>query len=367
MGLQVVSLLLLLAITASAVQVNISNVVPRRDVHGILMDAHDGVIKQWVHGGDYYWYGMEYGNVTEGKTGCTQSHDAAGFRSDHNVSVWQSPNLVDWTLVTRESISIAERPLGIYFRPKVLYNNNTKLFVMWVNYMHYPTPYHQGFYLSATSPSPTGPFTISNRNISMTQQQPAILCDFDLLCDTDGTAYIIYTVWRPVGPPIQSTHMSVEQLTVDFTASALKASPVFTGPAAMADEAPVIFRRKGVVYAMFGHGCCFCAGGSGVNVFTASHPLGPYTSSSYDIACQNAGANIRTCNSVVHAQQNCIFDVETTSGIEMMWTGDRWMSAPDHLKSHDFQYWMPLRWNDSATPPTLHRLTWVDSFSLELQ
>ena len=52
------------------------------------MDAHDGKVIQWETGGPYYWYGTEYGNVTEGKSGCSQEHrDAAGFRSDHNVSV----------------------------------------------------------------------------------------------------------------------------------------------------------------------------------------------------------------------------------------------------------------------------------------
>ena len=112
--------------------VTISNVVERRDVNGVPMDAHDGKVVQWVPGGPYYWYGMEYGNVTEGATGCEQTHkDAAGFRSDHNVSIWQSPDLVSWTLVRREAVSIADRPLGIYFRPKVLYNRKTGNYVMW--------------------------------------------------------------------------------------------------------------------------------------------------------------------------------------------------------------------------------------------
>lgn len=209
--------------------------------------------------------------------------------------------------------------------------------------MQYPTPYAQGFYLSATSKSPTGPWTIANRNVTMTQKQPAILCDFDLFVDDDGAAYIIYTVWRPQGLPHQATHMSVEQLAPDFTSSALKASAVFTGPAASGDEAPVIFRRKGTIYAMFGHGCCFCATGSGVNVFTATHPLGPWNSLDfYDIGCDNStghsGATIGNCASVVHAQQNCVFEVQTSNGTtQMIWTGDRWMSAPDHKKSHDFQ------------------------------
>ena len=196
------------------------------------------------------------------------------------------------------------------------------------------------------------------------------MCDFDLFCDDDGTAFVIYTVWRPQGLPKQATHMSVEQLTPDFTASTLKASAVFTGPAASGDEAPVIFRRKGTVYAMFGHGCCFCAGGSGVNVFTATHPLGPYNSLEfYDIGCDNSthsGRGIGSCNSTVHAQQNCVFEVQTSSGPQMIWTGDRWMSAPDHMKSHDFQFWGKLEFDDSVQPAKVLPLKWQDSFELDL-
>jgi hypothetical protein len=31
-------------------------------------------VVQWEKGGPYFWYGMEYGNVTEGATGCAQKH-----------------------------------------------------------------------------------------------------------------------------------------------------------------------------------------------------------------------------------------------------------------------------------------------------
>ena len=39
----------------------------------------------------------------------------------------------------------------------------------------------------------------------------------------------------------------------------------------------VQFKRKGVYYAVFGHCCCFCMQGSGLFVYTASHPLGPWS------------------------------------------------------------------------------------------
>jgi hypothetical protein len=51
-------------------------------------------------------------------------------------------------------------------------------------------------------------------------------------------------------------------------------------------EAPVLFKRNGVYYALFGPMCCFCYQGSGIRVYTAPHPLGPYTyQGGDDIAC----------------------------------------------------------------------------------
>ena len=73
------------------------------------------------------------------------------------------------------------------------------------------------------------------------------------------------------------------------------------------------------------------------------------------------------CQPVTQAQQNYMVQYPTSNNeTGYIWTGDRWQSAPDHLKSHDFQYWQPLQWDDSVSPSRLHRLGWVDSFSLEL-
>jgi len=41
-----------------AAEMNISNIEPRRDADGYLMDIHDGNIVKW--GDTYYWYGMGY-------------------------------------------------------------------------------------------------------------------------------------------------------------------------------------------------------------------------------------------------------------------------------------------------------------------
>ena len=129
----------------------ISNLLPRRDASNVLMDAHDGNMQ--LFDGRFFWYAMEYGNYTEGRTGCSNtSAHAAGFRSDHNVSVWSSSDLSDWKLETREALPIAKRPSGIYYRPKVVRHPVTKQYILWVNYVQYPNvPNELAFYLSATA------------------------------------------------------------------------------------------------------------------------------------------------------------------------------------------------------------------------
>jgi hypothetical protein len=49
----------------NAVQVTIDNRVPRLDVNGKIVDAHDGSIQQFEAGGLYYMHAMQYGLCQE--------------------------------------------------------------------------------------------------------------------------------------------------------------------------------------------------------------------------------------------------------------------------------------------------------------
>lgn len=62
--------LLAAASLALARPVTISNVVPRRDTDGAILDAHDS--KVVLLGGLYHWFAASYGNCTEpaGDSGC---------------------------------------------------------------------------------------------------------------------------------------------------------------------------------------------------------------------------------------------------------------------------------------------------------
>jgi hypothetical protein len=90
--------------------------------------------------------------------GCDKTADSCGFQQDHNVTIWRSPNLVNWTYVGL-AFEWTARPPGTLFRPSVVWNPHTRLFVMWINLDRgngthgYPT---------FTSASASGPFLLQS-------------------------------------------------------------------------------------------------------------------------------------------------------------------------------------------------------------
>jgi hypothetical protein len=123
-----------------------------------------------------------------------------------------------------------------------------------------------------------------------------------------------------------------------------------------------------------GKDCCFCTSGSGVIFFTATTALGPWTQHS------QVGRDAQG-KSITKAQQNFVIPVpDSTGGVTYVWTGDRWGSAPDKVKDHDFQTWLPLEFesqratNDvgeptrdtSPSPDLIKPMVWQDSFFLDV-
>ena len=65
------------------------------------------------------------------------------------------------------------------------------------------------------------------------------------------------------------------------------------------------------------------------------------------------------------AQQNFVVPIVTSSGAtEYIWTGDRWMQAPDGIKGHEPQFWGKLEFDaDGNVLP----LKWVDAISIDMK
>lgn len=101
--------------------------------------------------------------------------------------------------------------------------------------------------------------------------------------------------------------MSVERLTPDWLNTTRNNSGTIGDVFFV--EAPALFRRNNVYYALFDHCCCFCADGSGSGVYTATSVFGPYRFRS-NIGCTNTSSQICPLSgSFLRAQQNCVFQV----------------------------------------------------------
>jgi len=239
-------------------------------------------------------------------------------------------------------------------------------------------------YAVATSESPVGPFKLRVNAVNVTRGDGGG-GDFDLFVDDDGAGYVVYSslYW-----------MSVEKLTPDFLYSTgqnascgPKGSPLF--PEYFV-EAPVFFKRNSIYYILFGHCCCFCEQGSGVIVHTATSPLGVWQiQAGEDVACRSSQfasefpllegveMGVRALPtpgqgclyqsdemSVTRSQQNFIVQVEVAGGeVEYVWTGDRWQQAPDLIKGHEPQFWVPLKFSADGA---IGKMSWTDQFVLDI-
>lgn len=122
--------------------------------------------------------------------------------------------------------------------------------------------------------------------------------------------------------------------------------------------------------------------------YTAPHPLGPWVkqAGAVDLGCVEGNTSTPTelgtlpttaiphpgqgCSysganrkSVSQAQQNFVFPVETARGTEYIWTGDRWMQAPDGEKAHEPQFWGLLQFRPDGV---LMPLVWQSEIVLDL-
>jgi hypothetical protein len=96
----------------------------------------------------------------------------------------------------------------------------------------------------------------------------------------------------------------------------------------------------------------------------ARHPLGNWTDMGYDI---NPLRPWSVTEHVVPSQNNYVLQVRVAgNNTTYVFTADLWSSASDKLKSHDRQFWAPLQFDDTVSPPTIAPLVWTDSFELDL-
>ena len=402
-----------------------SNVSPLRTTEGLLFDAHDGNTVQ-LPNGTFVRFAMGYTNCTEdgrGTNGC-------GQRWTNTVGVWSSPTLASgtWRLVQSFVPAASGWPNCTYYRVHVAQRQAAAgQWVMWLNgQAEYGSAcsacsaYKSKCFLAGVAPALDAPFAYANVVEDLRYETTGV-GDFSLFTDdvVDAAAHVkqTYVIYKRAGsaPAGMAHRMTVQLLRSDL----LGAVPYVNGstPGALPGgssagifgapfvEAPELFKRRGVYYALFGQCCAFCWQGSGVGVYTATEsPLGPWTTarnigcnasvgaqcgcaldepSVYSGAAQCAAARaVSHATSVTFAQQNSVIEVHSTGAPETtyVWTGDRWNSACTSTvqrqglpatdvelacnKAWDLQYWAPLEWDDSISPPLPKQLRFRANFTL---
>lgn len=224
------------------------------------INAHGGGIIR--HGDTYYWYGEYKGDETY------RSPDVGWecYRTDFTgVSCYSSADLVNWTfeglVLTPDMIDITSdiHPTMVVERPKVIYNDNTKQFVMWMHVDNFN--YSAAKAGVAVSDSPTGPF----RFIEALRPDNAECRDMTLYKDNDGKAYLIYSSEG-------NSTLRITRLTDDYLKSTGVSTRNFPGDFR---EAPAVFNADGKYYILSSG----CSGWSPNEAAygVADNIMGPYT------------------------------------------------------------------------------------------
>lgn len=338
------------------------------DNKGVHINAHGGGILKVDD--TYYWYGE---HKIEGK---------AGNKAMVGVHCYSSKDLYNWT---DEGISLAvsQDPKSeivegcVIERPKVIFNQKTKKFVMWFHLELKDMGYKAAKTGLALSDSPTGPFQYIKSvnpnagqwplNFSEEQKKkqfPETLKswsdewkkavaegmfvgrdfekgqmarDMTLFVDDDGKAYHI--------------HASEENLTLhiselnddytDFTKNYVAVMP------AGHNEAPAIFKKEGKYY-LITSGCTGWAPNA-ARSFVADHIFGPWT----DLGnpCRGTEREVKT---TFDSQSTFIIENPEKPG-QYIFMADRW--RPDN--AIDGRYvWLPIsfeqenpiiKWSDEWT------------------
>ncbi|MES4902071.1 MULTISPECIES: RICIN domain-containing protein [unclassified Streptomyces] len=297
---------LTVASPAQAAPVTVLNGTQYATTSGDPVHAHGGgVIKVGAY---YYWFGE---NRNADNT----------FRY---VSAYRSKDLRSWefrghVLTQATDPELAQANIE---RPKVLYNQRTKQFVMWMHKEN-GTDYSEARAAVATSATVDGDYTWRGSFRPLGQHMSR---DITLFQDNDGTGYM-------VSAARENYDLQIYRLTDDYTGVAsLVANPWPGGHR----EAPALFKR-GNVYFML------TSGATGWNpnqqkYATATDLAGPWTEMR-DIGDATAYGS----------QTAYVLPVQGDGATSYLYLGDRWGNSFGG-KVNDSRYvWLPLSFPTSRT------------------
>mgnify|MGYP003887251877 CR=1 FL=1 len=274
-----------------------------------------------------------YTNYTPGCGGTQNGSDPYGLY--HTIQAYRSPDLKTWENMGT-ALRLTDRPNGTMFRPCVVYNAKTDLFVMWYE--------DRGSGLSnyqvATSETAEGPFT-SIVGGSGPMPDRGKIGDYNIFIDDDQQAYHVRTGFEIVR--LDDTYTKPSAHVASFTTP-------------KPSEAPTLFKRNSTYYITAGTGCCACLGGSSIYVLSAPALTGPWTFQG-DVGSNPTPFDPHSPhNYVTKAQGSAIFHV----GRDIIYLGNQWNSglseSPPGPRNHDLLYFGVLEFEAASDVVCKHEI-----------
>lgn len=337
------------------------------DTEEKIINAHGGGIL--YHDNIYYWFGEHKGERTN--------------NAQVGVTCYSSKDLYNWKFesIALPAVDDKESPItrgSVIERPKVIYNEKTRKFVMYFHLELKGQGYNAAHTGIAVSDQVAGPYKlISNRRINprrwpinVTDEQKnaqAKESDFEkswtaewlvamgkglflrrdfpggqmsrdmtLYVDDDGKAYHIYS-------SEDNASLHIAELSDDYQSHTGKYSRIMP---AKYNEAPAIFKRNGI-YWMIASGCTGWAPNA-ARMFSSKSIYGPWEE--HPNPCVGKGSEF-----TFYSQSTFILPIQGTD--QFIFMADRWM--PEN--PIDGRYvWLPIIFeNDKPV------LKWQDEWKLE--
>lgn len=346
------------------------------DTEGNHINAHGGNII--FHEGTYYWYG--------------EHRPFRGFTTEKGIAVYSSKDLQEWK---NEGIALAVSETAghdiergcIMERPKVLYNEKTKRFVMLFHLELKGQGYEAARVAFAESESPTGPFrflrstrlhagkwpfNMSEEQIAAAKKTDAsrwkkwwtprwrrevekgmylwrdmesgqMSRDMTVYIDDDGHAYHITSSQ-------ENLTLLISELTddyLDYTGRYVMVAP------GGQNEAPCIFKQNGRYWLI----CSGCTGWdpNEARMFTAENIWGPWQQLPSPFKGEATGYRNIPANKTFGAQGTYILKHNG----QFIFMADIW--NPRHL-SNSLHLWLPIKFNRQQDGTKLPVIEWTDTW-----
>lgn len=304
-----------------------------KDIDGNIINAHGGGIL--YHDGTYYWYGEIKKGTTTRVAYVTSWEDyrvPAG-----GVSCYSSKNLLNWKYE-----GVALRPdttdpsseihtSKVIERPKVVYNEKTKKFVMWMHIDKEDYSFSQAGV--AVSDNPEGPF----KYLGSVKPNGAMARDMTLFKDDDGQAYLFFS-------SEENATMHVCLLSDDYLQPTATYKRILIG---LSREAPAVFKHQEKYY-LISSGCTGWAPNA-ASYAVADSVLGDWQQKSNPCTGPNA-------QNTYYAQSTFVLPVRGKKN-DFIFMSDRW----NKLDLQDSRYlWLPLRVENGEV-----KIEWKDKWNIE--